>query len=264
MWCNQCRQDVPGRVGAEAGEYLCPRCATTLAGARSSRAPEAGESTDRQGECSDSTPVEFIPDPLPLYDGWELEETLRHVERVVGIDGRDRAESRGEPARHDASHSGPSGWHHPSVAKFKAARRRRAAAGPSWIAALTWTMLALGVMALACGAVLMATAAASDRNELWTIGLPIGLGGQIVLLIGLVLQLDRLGHDSRQAAEQLEQVDERLDDLSTTTTLLGTSRTAASTSFYSHYAGGASPKLLLADLKGQLDLLAVKLSHQDE
>jgi hypothetical protein len=128
---------------------------------------------------------------------------------------------------------------------------------------LTWATLALGVMAFVCGGVLLAWSAASGRQELWTIGMPIALGGQIVLLIGLMLQLDRLWHDNRHTAEQLHHVDERLHDLNTATTLLGASHSSASASFYSHLAGGASPQLLLADLKSQLDLLAVKLA-QDE
>ena len=101
------------------------------------------------------------------------------------------------------------------------------------------------------------------RPELWSIGLPVAIGGQIVLLMGLVLQIDRLWSDNRVAVDKLNDVDNQIGELKATTTLLGTSQGAGGGVFYSHFAGGGSPQLLLADLKGQLDLLAVKLA-QDE
>jgi hypothetical protein len=81
--------------------------------------------------------------------------------------------------------------------------------------------------------------------------------------MGLVLQIDRLWSDNRAAVDKLHDVDDQIGDLKMTTTLLGTSQGPTGGVFYSHFAGGASPQLLLADLKGQLDLLAVKLA-QDE
>jgi len=59
-------------------------------------------------------------------------------------------------------------------------------------------------------------------------------------------------------------VDEQLHELKTTTTLLGTGNNSPSGAFYSHLVGGAGPQLLLSDLKGQLDLLALKIMQQDE
>jgi hypothetical protein len=46
------------------------------------------------------------------------------------------------------------------------------------------------------------------------------------------------------------------------TTLLTTTKNASAQSFYAHMAEGASPQLLLADLKGQLDLLAQQMASQ--
>ena len=103
----------------------------------------------------------------------------------------------------------------------------------------------------------------TGRPELWTVGLPTALAGQIVLLIGLVLQIDRLWHDNREAAAKLDNVDQQLHELKTATTLLSRDQGPASTTFYSHLASGAGPQLLLADLKGQLDLLAMKLAKDE-
>ena len=131
------------------------------------------------------------------------------------------------------------------------------------MAFLVWSCLGLGVMLLACGGVLLAWSYWAARPELWTIGLPIAIAGQVVLVIGLVLQLDRLWHSNRRQAAKLDTVDEQLHDLKSATALLGASHSSPSVSFYSHFASGASPHVLLTDLKSQLDLLAVKLGQMD-
>jgi hypothetical protein len=123
-----------------------------------------------------------------------------------------------------------------------------------------WSLLGFGIMAFVCGEVLLAWSLIANRGELWTLGMPICLGGQLGLLLGLVFQLSRLWDDNRQTANQLASVDRRLDDLKQTATLLTTGHGSPAQSFYTHMAGGASPQLLLADLKSQLDLLAVQMS----
>ncbi len=123
-------------------------------------------------------------------------------------------------------------------------------------------MLSFGLMALVCGAVLLAWSVATHRSQLWSLGLPIALGGQLILVVGLGLQLARLWDDNRQTADQLESVDGRLGELNKTASLLSTSHNTPSQAFFSHLAGGANPQMLLADLKGQLDLLAVQMSSR--
>lgn len=116
-------------------------------------------------------------------------------------------------------------------------------------------------MAFGCGLALLGWSAYSGSRELWTFGAPIVLAGQIALVLGLVVQLDRIWRDSRRAAARLQTVDEQIHDLKTTTSLLGTTH-GPSAAFYAHWAGGAGPDILLSDLKSQLDLLAVKLAKQ--
>jgi hypothetical protein len=270
MWCTSCQQDVPGLGSVSTGKYSCPRCGVDLCAGQTAAATQMG---------GDEAVPQFMPIPdeegtapagpePPTYDGWELEQQLRHIERLLRIDKPDRAARGTAPSQHrarrDASHGEPLGWHYPEAVRAKAARRRAAAgsAGP-WLPALTWFVLAVGLMASAFGGVLLAWGAASGRQDLWAVGMPVGLAGQIILVIGLILQLDRLWHDNRHTAEKLDHVDERLYDLNKTTTLLGTGHSSISSSFYAHMASGASPQLLLADLKSQLDLLAIKLGQED-
>jgi hypothetical protein len=115
-------------------------------------------------------------------------------------------------------------------------------------------------MAFACGGVLLGWYAVERRPELWSLGWPILLAGQAGLVLGLLLHVERMRHNTRAASQQLAHLDQQLDHLSHTTSLLGTAHATASSAFYAHLAHGASPHLLLNDLKGQLDLLAVRLA----
>jgi hypothetical protein len=211
----------------------------------------------------------------PDYDGWEMEEQLRHAFRVLGP-SRASAASQVDPAerpryRLDAGHRVKA----PHTKKKKAPRairridrvaaaqspRRSASAGDGLLGFFVGTALSLGTMAFGCGLALLGWSAYSGSHELWTFGAPIVLAGQIALVLGLVLQLDRIWRDSRRAAARLETVDEQIDELKTTTSLLGTTH-GPSSAFYAHWAGGAGADILLGDLKSQLDLLAVKLAKQ--
>jgi hypothetical protein len=125
---------------------------------------------------------------------------------------------------------------------------------------LAWGALSLGLMAFVCGAVLLGWSLAAGRNDLWSLGMPITLGGQFGLLLGLILQLESLSEGNRHTVDKLDEVDGRLDDLNQTAVLLSSSHSSPAQAFYVHMAGGASPNLLLADLKGQLDLLAVQMA----
>jgi hypothetical protein len=125
---------------------------------------------------------------------------------------------------------------------------------------LAWSALSFGVMALVFGGVLLAWSYWSGRPELWTLGLPFALGGQAGLILGLVLQLDGLWQSNHDAAAALTELDEQIDELRQATSLLATSHSGHAQSFYYHLAEGASPHMLLSDLKGQLDLLAMRMA----
>ncbi len=258
MWCSTCQQDVPAQRSPTTGELSCPRCAAALL--RAGKAdPTTAEASPGEGEAPEAAP--------PRFDPWEFDEQLRHVGRRLRLDGEgsgpvNDAVQR-EIVRLDPPHLAAPQWHVPEAqTKARRRRKRQRPAGRRSSGALAWTALAMGTMVLVCGAMLLVWAVVADRGELWAIGLPAAFVGQVVLLVGLVLQLDRLWRDNRSAAARLKHVDVQLHELRTTTTLMGTSGASPGGAFYSHLAGGAGPHLLLNDLKGQLDLLAVKLSRE--
>lgn len=149
----------------------------------------------------------------------------------------------------------------PRKKKERTATSRKHAPGDGLLALLAWTPLSLGTAAFVCGLALMGWSMNSGRQDLWSVASPIVFAGQIALVLGLLLQLDRVWRNSRWAATKMESVDEQLQDLKTATTLLSTSH-GPSSAFYAHWAGGAGAEILLSDLKSQLDLLAMKLSKQ--
>jgi hypothetical protein len=207
--------------------------------------------------------------PLP-FDDWELDEQLRHIERVLhGAKVRARPADVDQPrhvARYDAAHAGPPAWH---MALAEQQRQRRSAPvsprkarGLLW-SLVTWLTLLMGTTGLVCGCGLLGWSLTEGRPELWNIGLPLAAMGQVALLVGLVLQIDGLWHHSHETVAKLDSVDAQLHDIKTSTELLGATQNPVASTFYAHLAHGAGPQVLLTDLKSQIDLLAMKIA-QDE
>jgi hypothetical protein len=244
MWCQDCRQDVPALPSADKQAFCCPRCGGEI---RVASDPPA------------DAPVAAIQ--LPGYDGWDLDEQLRHIQRLLQTAKGN--EGGPKPMRLDPPQAGPPA-RHPDISDPSDVRPQAASVSRGSLSGfLTGLALSLGTTSFVCGSVLAGWSLAADRHDLWTLGLPLALGGQIMLVVGLVLQIDRLWHANRKAAAKLDNVDRQLHELKTTATLLGASQGPASTTFYSHFVAGASPQLLLTDLKSQLDLLAMKIARQE-
>src|SRR5262249_5161295 len=161
--------------------------------------------------------------------------------------------SRGRRATHQRGPAAAEGNASPDDAAPPRAPRSHTAA---------WAILSLGLAVFACGAVLLGWSLVAQREDLWPVGMPLALIGQAGLILGLILQLDGLWHTSRHTAAALSELDGELKSVRQATTLLSTSHSPSAQSFYLHLAEGATPQLLLADLKGQIDLLAQQMAKQ--
>ena len=268
MWCRICGQDVPGIPSSEEGKWSCVRCGELLAPISPQSAvapPSATEEVSAQSGAA-STAAQRPP----FYDGWEIGEQLRHLRWVLSPPRVPR-EKLDEPTpqtkfRLDSAHRHP-------VPHLKRARRsskndapvaiapKRQAWGSRLLAALAWTMLLLGTTGFISGLALLGWSMDTQRPDLWAAGAPTILTGQIILILGLVLQLDRIWRGRRNASAALETVDEQPLERKTGAARRGALR-GPSAAFYAHWAKDARPEILLDDLKRQLDLLAVKLSNQ--
>ena len=290
MFCPTCQQDVPAlAVPEEPGVVRCAFCSEELAmqgaGDRGQELGNRGEETEdwEQETLADvpsrnskleempepwspvQAPVSSLP-PLPDFSDWELEPQLRVADRL--LKGLRQAAPAEDVIATRAAHAQAPSWHVPaSPTNLRAEQpsRQEPAVVPDKSeksGTLAWTCLSLGVMALACGGVLIAWSLIAERPDLWSLGMPLAVVGQGGLVIGLLMQLDGLWQSSKKTDETLSQLGGKLHDLAHTTTMLGTTRSTPAQSFYVHMAEGASPHLLLADLKGQLDLLAERLARK--
>ena len=250
----------------EEGKLCCARCGGDLdrdsAGGGAVRTPDQAR-PPAGADAKPGNPAAGVDADSPLHwDDWELDEQLHHLRRKLGpaeaSSPEVRAAYRRELAKLDGGHAGPPAWHCTPDRKPNAAEADHASPVP----AVTWAILSLGLMAFVCGAVLMGWSVATGREELWSRGAPFAVVGQVALLVGLILQLERLWRDGRQTAARLEHVGEELHGLKSTTAMLGTTHSSAASAFYCHMAGGANSQLLLSDLKGQLDMLALKIGQE--
>jgi hypothetical protein len=215
---------------------------------------------------------------MPQLDTWKLDEELRAADdllRRIGVPARPLASqppadggqrgveltTRRIDAAHAPAHSpAPMARTREQPEPDRDGRGRATVRRSSWIA---WMALGFGITTLVCGGVLIGWSLVAPRPDLWNIGLPLALIGQAGVVIGLLLQLDRLWQSSRAASHAIQQIDDEIEHLRHSTQQIAAHRSPASQSFYAHWADGASPHLLLTDLKGQLDLLSEQLAGRE-
>ncbi len=237
----------------------CVRCQHVLARGEEPK-PEPAEPTAPADsellEALKSQPVATQLPPMPQED-WQLEAELRYVERLA-------AAWREAPPLKDSFALSAGEESHEVTAndRVRETPSTEQIANKPRFAGLAWASLSLGVMAFVCGGVLLGWSALAGRQDLWSLGLPLTLAGQAGLIVGLVLQLETLWQTNRATSQTLQNLDGEIHELRHSTTLLTNSRSNPAQSFYLHLAEGASPNLLLADLKGQLDLLSEQMSKR--
>ena len=262
MWCQQCQQDVRGVV--TSGECRCVRCDTAIGG-EAARQPAYNVGLEELANHGlDLSAVAASPAIADLdWDDWALEDELRRVQRMLSAlpsEPKSLAARFGALSEHDLPmHNWSPMQSLPPMAQ-PAVKPAVQPQKSNTITTVAWTLLSLGVMAFVCGGIMLAWSYFGGLERLWHLGLPIALAGQAGLLLGFVLQLDRLRQDNTRPVATVESVDERNLDRTQTTARIGTAHGSASQAFYAHMAEGASPHILLADLKGQLDLLALRMA----
>jgi hypothetical protein len=79
------------------------------------------------------------------------------------------------------------------------------------------------------------------------------------LILGLVMVVSRLWRNSRFATNKLQELHARLAQLQSTADTISAQRSGGAPAFYADLARGASPQILLSNLKGQLDQLATRV-----
>jgi len=243
MWCKHCRQDTPGIRTPKQPGLRCGRCGAPLVELESAR------------RASASHPAEVGLDLGPeAASAWQRDQDLHWLEADLGSTHRRQAAepSRRPQWRFDAAHTTPPRPNYPR----RRVKDRPASRSGILVRAIVW----FGLAAMFAGGGLLAYAIAQENGDAWRMGLPTAAAGGTIFLCGLALQLERIWKNSRYAVQKLRQLDTQMQQLERTTTMLGVTSGPSSQAFYSHLAEGASPHILLADLKGQLDLMAMNFA----
>ena len=239
----------------------CARCGKPLVVPRACRGHAGATASHRVDDSnanncySTGNGLGGFPEFIELED-WELEETIRQAEQLVRSvtseqdiasgRSRGRAEAVHVSRRTDASHAVPT-----SAAM--------AGALPKSSGTLPWLILALGLGLFVCGAALMGLSLTQQRTILWQLGLPMVLGGQVAVLFVVIWQLEVVWHSNRATFVALHGMDEQLRHLRSESPG-GNAERNAQLPFYRHLSEGASPHVLLEDLKQQIDVLSLHLT----
>ncbi|MEX0611954.1 MAG: hypothetical protein WD738_06085 [Pirellulales bacterium] len=264
MWCSTCQQDVPGVAHATSERIVCSRCQRPL---QTKSTVHAARICD-EGIALDETAAALAVAAPPLRgDDWSARQ--RHLGRELrrptvaaapptirvphGRRRFDPPQNLVEQLQQITT---------PSVAGISAQptatallRSRRAEASQI----VAWLVVVVGAFSLAAGIGLIGWSLAAKQMMYWNSALGLTLGGQGTLILGLVLVVSRLWRSSRHAANKLQDVHLRLGQLQQTADVLTSMRSGGAPAFYAELARGASPQVLLANLKGQLDQLATRV-----
>lgn len=250
MWCQHCGQDVPAITAAAGVPAECSRCG------RPSGRKQAEVATKHHAAVDTAASEE-----------WSTEQRLRHIGRSLRTPLVVKANAgEVETALHWVDTLAlPPGGEEPRGGKSspnhsRAARARRASDRRMQLVA--WFALVFGLGLAAGGVTLMGMGMFGEESRFWQWGVGVTLAGQAILIGGLVRVLTSLWNSSRTAARRVVEMQQELAEVGRTAEAIVAQRPGGASGFYGELSRGASPTLLLANLKGQIDHLSTRL-HQD-
>jgi hypothetical protein len=262
MWCSTCHQDVPIVPHEATGRKVCARCQRPL---RVRKPPHASAICDG-GLPLDEPAAATAAATLPRVDDWSVRQRLRQLDRELrrsalatstGVNSFPQGPRRFDPPQLNLDQLAqavvPSFT--PAVAASSISRSRRTERGQI----LIWLIVFVGVVILAGGAGLVAWSLSTRQMIYWNLAIGLTLGGQGLLIFGLVLAVSRLWRNSRYASGKLQDVHARLSQLQHTAESITATRSAGAPAFYAELVRSASPQVLAANLKGQIDQLATRI-----
>ncbi len=261
MWCKTCQQDTPGVAQAATGQIVCSRCQQPVR----SRKPTAQARISDDGIALDEQSATPAPKtPLLAKDDWSSQQRVRTLARELKRPTYTASKTSASVFADRRRYEPPHDFFNPLD---RLPTNTQATAGDTLNTTQTesqivgWFVVIVGAIAFAGGAGLIAWSLSSKVMTYWNLGLGLALGGQGTLILGLVLVASRLWRYSRFAALKLQDVHAQLGQLQQTADVLTSMRAGGSApTFYADLARSASPHTLVANLKGQIDQLATRLS----
>jgi hypothetical protein len=254
---------------------VCTRCQHVLRAPHAVQISEAGialDQLDRSRQLAGAVSAGTVPAPsATALDGWELRRRNRELGRKLRHDLghlRTRTTSANPVANrfalpenifHDLPLGAAAATYPPSQLESspRSSAVSRRSEGGQFIA---WFTALCGASVLGVGLGTVSWSLSADRYEIWNLAVGLTMIGQGLLIFGLVLIAARLWRNSRYASTKLIDVHAQLGQLQSTADALTMMRSGAP-AFYAELVRGASPQMLLANLKGQLDQLATRVGN---
>jgi hypothetical protein len=204
-----------------------------------------------------SPSVEDFPEFVELED-WEFEDTIRQARQLL----RSMTDEPSTGADQRTSER-TNATRRPSVERPAQAEPETSdpvMPGPTqpngtW----PWVILAFGLGVFVCGAALMGLSLAKGSTQLWQLGLPMVLGGQLAVLFVVIWQLDVVWLSNLATFVALHSVDEQLRQLQVRASHPGANPRDSKT-FSRHLAEDVSPHSLLKGLREQIDAISAQLA----
>ena len=260
MWCTQCQQDVPAVVRSAQGPLLCTQCEHEVGepfAPPESFSSEAGVSLD-SFDAQQAAVDQELASPISELQHEKTSERLRWIDRQL------HRSYRSESYCSDPTVNAPPIWRdsvasaqQPQVkATYQRPQREPKSKTTLWSLSL---LLGVGVLGFCSGLGLLAWSTAFQLPKLWQPGMTLTIGAEGLLILSLAWMAARLWHNSRRVNRQLHGVDQQLAEIEQITGTLAGSQQPTSQHFYHHANQAASPHMLVANLRGQVDQLAARL-----
>ncbi len=270
MWCNSCQQDTPSVSNPTSGRTVCSRCQQPMQKQQATYATRICDdglaldepiATPTNPQRSDSAPFRT--------DDWAARQRVRTAVRelrrpnpTTGVSpnripaDRQRFEPPQDLFAQIENATAPTlATLAPESFTSDLAQKHNASGQ-----VVAWLVVILGAIILAAGVGLIGWALSANEMLYWNYAIGLAMAGQGTLIFGLVLVISRLWGSSRYSATKLQEVHTRLGQLQQSSETLAATRGGSAPAFYADLVRGASPHVMLANLKGQVDQLATRVS----
>ncbi len=260
MWCSQCQQDVPAVARTSDGPLICTCCTREIKLGNLSGISDTGIALD--SFQSEQVSAEHLSRPIDHIAEEISRENLRRIARQLRSPYREEL-GIGSPSTTQGNWqclqmpSDPAAA--PQLRQIAKMARHDEATSESPSSWLLSCLLALGVAGFTIGVALLTYSVAFDFYEIWHWGMTTTIAAEGLLIVGLTWMAIRLWHNSRRLNSELQGVDEQLTEIHEMAGILSAGKLSASQYFYHHFSQVASPHMLVANLRGQVDQLAERI-----
>lgn len=173
MWCERCRQEVPGIAAGPTSPLGCARCGgpvTVTLDRKRSRGPGR--------DAADEASVNFEDEVFSDMTDWEQEIELAGLERSAAA----RSDRGWTTADERQVLESP----HFAVASRATQRASRPRRSRVWLSPF---LLFAGIAGLTCGVTFLGLSVYENRPALWELGLPVIALGQLALIMWVALEI---------------------------------------------------------------------------